>query len=33
MMEGADASKLYKISEKVDTKIYIPYGVYTAESK
>ena len=33
MMEGADASELYKISEKVDTKIYIPYGVYTGENK
>lgn len=31
MMDGADASEVYKISENVDTKIYVPYGVYTGE--
>ena len=31
MMDGADASNVYKISENVDTKIYVPYGVYTGE--
>ena len=31
MMDGTDASEVYKISENVDTKIYVPYGVYTGE--
>lgn len=31
MMDGTDASNVYKISENVDTKIYVPYGVYTGE--
>ena len=31
MMDGADASNVYKISENVDTKIYVPYGVYTGQ--
>ena len=30
MMDGTDS---YNKSEKVDTKIYIPYGKYTGEGK
>ena len=30
LMEGTDS---YNKSEKVKTKIYIPYGIYTGEAK